>query len=246
MRVEHYEQCPRCDAIGRDTRRDNVGVYSDGSKHCFSCGWHKFPIGFRKVNKDLNVSKSLLPADFTWEVPSRAWQWVIQYGLPISYWQPFTGYSPAEERLVFRVGESSGRPSLVFSIGRHIGGNTNVRKWYVWGDPHKHCEVVAACSQPSTEVVVLVEDLISAHKVANANYTAIPLFGTRLHPCHLYYLNHSPNLRTVTLWLDKDQELRVKREALRLESLINKPVRVVTTIEDPKAISFVDIANILG
>ena len=239
MRVEHYEQCPRCDAIGRDTRRDNVGVYSDGSKHCFSCGWHKFPVGFRQIKELNNGSKSLLPADFTWEVPSRAWQWVIQYGLPISYWQPFTGYSPAEERLVFRVGTP-----LVFGIGRYLGTEPGHRKWYVWGDPHKHCEVVGEATK--TTSVVLVEDLISAHKVANANYTAIPLFGTRLHPCHLYYLNHSPNLRTVTLWLDKDQELRVKREALRLESLINKPVNIITTDKDPKAISFVDIANILG
>ncbi len=184
MRVEHYEQCPRCDSIGRDTRRDNVGVYSDGSKHCFSCGWHKFPIGFRQIKELNNGSKSLLPADFTWEVPARAWQWVIQYGLPISYWQPFTGYSPAEERLVFRVGESSGRPSLAFSIGRHVGAPDGRRKWYVWGNSHDHCEVMlpGGYTDSNPEMVVLVEDLISAHKVANANYTSIPLFGTRLHP----------------------------------------------------------------
>lgn len=236
MRVEYYEQCPRCDSIGRDTRRDNVGVYSDGSKHCFSCGWHKFPIGFRQL-KDSNVSenKALLPADFTWEVPARAWQWVVQYGLPISYWQPFTGYSPAEERLVFRVSSPMG---LQFSIGRYLGAEPGKRKWYAWGDPHRHCEIVG---NHSSEMVVLVEDLISAHKVANANFTSIPLFGTRLHPCHLYYLNHSPNLRTVTLWLDKDQELRVKRETLRLESLINKPVQVIVTEKDPKCLTFVEI-----
>src|SRR5574343_981933 len=118
-RVIRYEQCPRCNGIGRDTRGDNLGVYSDGSTHCFSCGWHTFPTGRNRIKGVADVSqKALLPSDFSWNVPARAWQWVVQYGLPISYWSPFTGYSEAEERLVFRVGNP-----LQFSIGRYVGGH---------------------------------------------------------------------------------------------------------------------------
>lgn len=240
-RVIRYEQCPRCNGIGRDTRGDNLGVYSDGSTHCFSCGWHTFPSGIKRFKGVDDVQqKAMLPSDFSWEVPTRAWQWVVQYGLPISYWSPFTGYSEAEERLVFRIGNP-----LQFSIGRYVGGRIGEgapRKWYVWGDSHRHCEVVG---RADASTVVLVEDLISAHKVANAGSTlsATPLFGTKLHPCHIHYLGTSPSFRRVILWLDKDQEFNVRKTALRLESLINKPVKVVLTERDPKACSYQEISN---
>jgi hypothetical protein len=238
MRVEYYEQCPRCSAIGRDTRGDNVGVYTDGSKHCFSCGWHKHPIGFRQAKEVINDNKALLPADFTWDVPTRGWQWVIQYGLPISYWQLFTGYSPKEERLVFRVGNP-----LQFSIGRYVGSSVverPPRKWYVWGKPHDYCTILNGENKESK--VILVEDLISAHKVSRV-YPAIPLFGTEVYPPVLHYLSH--NHPEVILWLDKDQDFHVKRKALRLESLINKPVKIVTTEKDPKCLPLQNIQTLI-
>jgi hypothetical protein len=40
--------------------------------------------------------------------------------------------------------------------------------------------------------------------------------------------------RPVYLWLDKDQELNVKKQAMHLESLINRRVINVTTDRDPK------------
>lgn len=233
-RVEYFSRCPRCASRNADTRGDNLGNYTDGSAFCFSCQFYK-PSKIPVFKKESNVTKSLLPFDFTWEVPSRSWQWVIQFGLPISYWQPFTGYSPAEERLVFRVGNP-----LAFSIGRsQLEG---VKKWYVWGDPHKHAEIVNPTGESANpDIVVLVEDLISAHKVAASGYTAIPLFGTQIHHPVLHYLSNNHSM--VVLWLDQDQALPVKRKALRLESLIGKPVRVITTEKDPKCLSFTEIQN---
>lgn len=34
-----HEQCPRCARNGRDTSKNNLAVYEDESKHCFSCGY---------------------------------------------------------------------------------------------------------------------------------------------------------------------------------------------------------------
>lgn len=187
----------------------------------------------RNVGDLVNESKSLLPADFTREVPATAWQWLLQYGIPWHHWKESCGYSPKEQRLVFRV-ESEGQ--LQFSIGRYVGGRSEghePRKWYVWGDCHKHCHVLR---QPDANgsSVVLVEDLISAHKVAFST-TAVPLFGTKIHPCHMYYLQNSNE--NVVLWLDKDQELNVKKQAVQLAALIGREVKVVTTDNDPKLLS---------
>ena len=273
-RIVAYEACPRCRENYRDTRGDNLAVYEDGGKHCFACKYHEFPKHYIPRKEVDSVPKSLRPADYTREVPASALKWLLQYGLPWSYWKDSLGYSPKEERLVFSVGQP-----LAFSIGRFVGNeataanrstplqstgrvvvhgikadkssNDNqgdpsrtreesgkpVRKWFVWGDCHKHTEALG-----SGECIVLVEDLISAHKIGQVT-TSIPLFGTKIHPCHYYYLINSD--KPVVLWLDKDQELNVKKQAWQLESVINRPVKVVITEQDPKKISYEEIKNIL-
>lgn len=240
MRLK-YSPCPKCRDNGKDSRGDNAVCYPDGSEHCFSCGYHKFPLGYvHKEREVIHGAKSLLPADFTWEVPATAWQWVLQYGMPWSTWKASCGYSPGTQRLVFRV-ESEG--ILHFSIGRYVGDDhQNNRKWYVWGDCHKHCHVLFA-GEATRSGVVLVEDLISANKVALVA-NAIPLFGTKIHPCHMYYLQNSDG--PVYLWLDKDQELAVKKQAARLSALIGKDIRVISTNDDPKCLSAANIEKELA
>ena len=209
----------------------------------------------------------MFPTDFTREVPARALPWLLQYGLPYSYWQKSIGYSPSSQRLVFLVGEPH-----AFSIGRYVGSNEevvpkdptvvygirdvervqkpNTRKWYVWGDSHKQCIVVkpngeyltqeeASSLSDTTVPIVIVEDLISAHKVANAGATSVPLFGTILHPCHVKQLQQAN--ADVILWLDQDQQMAVKKKALNLEGLINKPVKIISTKQDPKFLSINEI-----
>lgn len=278
-RIVAYEPCPRCRENYRDTRGDNLAVYEDGGKHCFACKYHEFPKHYVPRKEVENVPKSLRPTDFTREVPTEALKWLLQYGLPWSYWKESIGYSPKERRLVFSVGQP-----LAFSIGRFVGdsheyiegkdedssaalqsmwgnsvhgtsryrqGNHNSdnpqrpRKWFVWGDCHKHTEVVVprgGSEYGSGDSIVLVEDLISAHKIGQVT-TSIPLFGTKIHPCHLYYLINER--KPVVLWLDKDQELNVKKQAWQLESVINRPVKVVITEQDPKKLSYEEIKNIL-
>lgn len=229
-----YEPCPRCVANGKDSRGDNLVVYDNGHSHCFSCGYHVFPKYYTPKVKDDHAPKSVRPADFTREIPAKAWQWVLQYGLPYTYWQENCGYSEEKgERLVFQVvtGES-----VAFSIGRLLSEPTKERrKWYVWGDSHKHCEIIG---QGRGNSIALVEDIVSAHKVGQIN-ECIPLFGTRLHPCHIHYLGVAK--KPVMLWLDKDQELNVKKQALQLQSLIDQPVTIISTEKDPKALSFEQI-----
>ena len=224
-----YEPCPKCVSNGRDTRGDNLVRYPDSSGHCFSCSYHEFtPFTSRfSVIKEVNVPKSLLPSDFTREIPRHALQWLLQWELPYSYWKENIGYSPKEERLIFRVGS----PNLAFSIGRYlpVGEPTErPRKWYVWGDPHRHAEIIGGGKDGS---IILVEDLISAHKVGQIS-ECIPLFGTSIHTPVVYHLMNSN--KPVKIWLDKDQEQPVKKKAIQLSSLIDRPVDIIVTEKDPK------------
>ena len=260
MSSHRYEECPKCVAAGRDTSGDNLVVFPDGGKHCFSCHLH-IPASFRTFKSNLTdgtpIPKALLPPDFTREIPGTAWKWLLQYGLSWEYWKEAIGFSPSEERLVFRVGDtyvSEGKlvrsgTGIQFSVGRYtptaetqpkgtellrqggklsLVGITTPRKWYVWGDPHNHCEVVAP---NKGKYIVLVEDLISAHKVGQVT-TTIPLFGTKYHPPHLYYLLNSS--RPVIVWLDNDKHLEAQHIAVRLQTLFNRNVFVINTEADPK------------
>ncbi len=217
--------CPRCRERGADSKGDNLVLYDDGGGHCFACGYHKWGNGVKRLaTKEKPHGTSLLPADFSREVPAIAWKWLLQYGLPVSYWRPFVGWSEKDSRLVFTVGDPA-----VFSIGRLITNDTtrDNRKWYVWGDSHKTGITIG---EP-TNCVVLVEDVISAHKVGRVT-AAIPLFGTVVYPAHIRLLRYLG--LPIVLWLDKDQQGTTYKKANQISMLTGLSCSVVHTDKDPK------------
>lgn len=230
--------CPVCRQNGKDRRGDNLVLYPDGGSHCFSCHYHGFPKTYipRPVNDDRPTQKAVLPYDFTREVPGKAWQWLLQWGLGGKYWEPFVGWSEKEGRIVFPQGD--------FSLGRILPteqSDPKIRKWYVWGDD-KRKPLVFRPSEGSSETV-LVEDLISAHKVGQVTQ-AIPLFGTRVWNAvvPIVRLLGAP----VVMWLDKDQEEHARNRATRLSILTGLPVRYVFTDKDPKALPINEIKEVLN
>lgn len=224
-----HEACPRCRANGKDRRGDNCAVYSDGGKHCFSCGYHLPATAFHRwtVKDDhhgsaATESTTLLPRDFTREVPGKAWQWLLQFGLGPKYWQPFVGWSESHSRLVFPQGD--------FSIGRYFGEPDKRKpKWRVWGDDKRKPLIFG--DSPTAPCVVLVEDLISAHKVGQVAL-AIPLFGTGVWDAVVPVLRHIG--LPIVMWLDQDQEQHARKRATRVASLTGLPTRYVFTKDDPK------------
>ncbi len=231
------EQCPRCAERGRDRRGDNLAVYNDNSKHCFSCGWHQGP-SFRlkflnKEPEDVH-QKAVLPSDFTREIPAAGWKWLLQYGLSMSYWKAYCGYSEKANRLII----CHGTPTYL-SVGRYIGDVVGTSKWKIYGDKTQHVETLGR--QLSKEVV-LVEDLVSAHKVAQVT-SSIPLFGTAIFDGVVKELRSLG--RPVTLWLDEDQYTHLPRKIGRLQALLNVPVRHIRTTKDPKDYTLDEIKEIL-
>jgi hypothetical protein len=126
-------------------------------------------------------------------------------------------------RLVFPNGD--------FSIGRYLGPpDPKARKWWVWGDDKKRPLVFGE----NNERVVLVEDLLSAHKVGQV-VQAIPLLGTRVWPAVVPILRHLG--APITMWLDQDQEEHARKRATHLSILTGLPVSYVFTKDDPKLLS---------
>jgi hypothetical protein len=243
-----YEPCPECRARGKDSRGDNLGMYRDGGGHCWSCGYHVHPPLSNRWEKKVDHDKEskvkrILPDDFTWDVPARCWEWLLQYGLPYDYWKPIVGWSEKYQRMVFRVGDP-----LSFSIGRLLPQESrdesqhatygHKRKWHVWGDAHKHVEIFGK----SNGTIVLVEDLISAHKVGQVS-ECIPLFGTQISPALLYYLRQRDN---IILWLDKDQGDTMPQKSNNLSILTGLPVNYIISDRDPKEYNANQISHFIS
>lgn len=240
-----YEPCEKCRENGGDRRGDNKALYSDGGSHCFSCGTHTFPKHYKAVNEEIRTEdKAILPYDYTGEIPSNAWQWLLKYGLSWRYWQAHCGYSPAHQRLVIKVGEPTD-----FSIGRYIPPATGTGdvavskqppKWFVYGNASRKSHLFGSTS---SKEIVLVEDVISGHKLGYYERLALPLFGTNVHDCHLRTLRHIG--LPIVMWLDKDQQIHARQRANRLSTFTGLPVRYVFTDADPKELSFKQIDEVL-
>lgn len=252
--------CPRCRDRGADRAGDNAVAFPNGHWHCFACQWHEAPKAFERfkhANESVRTEKSLnLPNDLTRAIPVAALKWLLQYGLPYSHWQDTILWSETDSRLIFKVGTPT-----EFYQGRHISTDGDLRrseglvvhnprseggtikeprKWYCYGNAHKTAHLYG--TPETSECIVLVEDIISAHKVSQVNAT-IPLFGTNIFDsviqvCRLYK-------KPIKLWLDKDQNGNILKKCNRLNMFTGLPVNYLFTSEDPKAISLNDIKEIL-
>jgi len=249
-RVVQRTICPKCRENGGDSRGDNLHLYDDGGYHCFACGYHRGSKFYNPVKEDYHHGSTVLPSDFSKDVPAVAWKWLLQYGLPMDYWRPHIGYSEKDSRLVFTAGDP-----VCFSIGRYIengNGSASLRrrgepslertpaKWFVWGDSHQ----TAVCygEQDNGRKVVIVEDIISAHKVGRAEI-AVPIFGTVVHPCHYNLLKHIG--LPIVLWLDQDQGPYIRKKAAQISIYTGLPVEIVSTRKDPKEIPVETIRELL-
>jgi hypothetical protein len=238
------EPCPKCRANGRDRRGDNLARYPDGGGHCFSCGHHEFPRALltSKVRKDDHgaENQTVLPSDFTEDVPARAWRWLLSYGLPYTYWRPFVGWSERDQRLIFKVGSP-----VRFSQGRYFGDATErpPAKWWVYGERSGVSDVLRPEKGSATEAVVLVEDIISWHKVGQVA-PSICLFGVKM-PDELVRKLIALK-RPVIVWLDRDQLALLAPKLNRLQTFLRASVQYVSTEKDPKAYSLDEIKEILN
>ena len=242
--VVKKEQCPSCAKQGKDSHKDNLAVYSDGRRFCFSCRYIDFPskiILFRdKMQEDDNIDYKLpyLPIDCDTIYPERALEWVEQYELTREdLYRHNALWSETMQRLIFPMfadGQLLAWQGRSFFLDEE--SQKKYPKWFGKGNLKDTFNIINQNNR-----LVLTEDIISAIKVSKCGVGAMPLFGCQIGRerfKRLYSLIDRGS--DVLIWLDPDK----RKEALleeRMGLLSGLATRVIFSSKDPKEHSFGEI-----
>ena len=242
-----HEQCPRCALIGKDRHADNLGVFPDGSKWCFSCGYHKSSDALslhriaaqQQKQKDKKDAVTVsLPDDFTVALPEVADKWLKNYGITdAEIAEHKIGWSQSCERLIFPVFGARSSELLMWQ-GRSF--DPSRPKYYTQGFSEKVFHVLGDTDDNEGNIC-LVEDIISAIKVSRA-MPCMPLWGSILSTPRAAIL--SDLYKGVILWLDADKQEYATKRSIALRPLFERQ-RVIVTSLDPKCYSTIEILEIL-
>lgn len=229
MSFLHHEPCPKCGS------RDNLGVYEDGHKWCFGCGYYipsSTTIGdvsnsLKEIGNVAGISGINLPADFSLFLPAEPRRWLAQYELSAEEMKKHSiGWAQSEQMLIFPYfGEDH---DLLVWQGRYFPAR--VPKVFTRGWPDKHLLINRVVDVLYPSSVCVVEDSISAIKVSRVMDCA-PLLGANLsiHKVRMlsrYYDN-------LYLWLDNDKIKEMMKFQARYTHFF-KSVKIIISDKDPK------------
>lgn len=234
------ERCPKCAAQGRDTSHDNLAIYSDGHKYCFSCGYF-ISNGLLRLKQGENKEEEksiVLPYDSEYIYPKVALTWVEQYDLTnIDLLKHRVVWSEHYQRLIFPVFDKTG---LIAYQGRYFGDSVDKRKrkkWWGTGDLKNIFHILG-----EGDIIICVEDIVSAVKLAKYGYKVCPLFGSHIGFHRFKRLSMLTN--EVWIWLDPDKRKESLVEALRGQQ-IGLTTRSIYADKDPKECSEEEINFLL-
>lgn len=233
------EACPACRRLGRDRKGDNLGVYDDGHKVCWSCGYYEHGDGKARLSKlaptTVQTVQVVLPHDSDTYIPTEARLWLSRYGLTegeiVSNRLLWSDY---RKQLIFPYFDVYN--NLVAWQGRSFGESKS--KWFSQGDLLKLYHILPTLSL--YKPIVLVEDIVSAIKVSRFAQ-AMPIFGStainRLKT--LYRLTN-----TLVWWLDPNMKTKAALEAAKARSLGFRATQIWSN-NDPKEETMEDIKKYL-
>lgn len=238
--LEHVP-CPKCGS------RDNVGRYSDGSEWCFgACGYYKPPAGMARIRNVIRPNPSgeasangdiVLPSDATYRLQEEHLSWLRKYGITTKEIINYRIMSSASRGLILPIFDGQGK-YLKFFINRpmmvgHPKSIDNGKKPMVLFGTYENTK--------HPEVVVLVEDYISAIKVSR-QFFCVPLFGSMVSADVILKLQKK--FKTVVYWLDPDKYIHSVRTMLRYGHVMNSVT--VKSEQDPKEHSDRDIFKFIS
>ena len=242
-----HEACPRCGPI-QDGSGDNLGVFDDGHKWCFACGYFVPASGIINIQDirarlSYRANKSFmappaLPGDHTYIIPAHADLWLRKYELADQEInQHRIGWSSQYERIIFPIYDDAG--NLLMWQGRYCPFPASLPKspekrpkYFTQG---KAEDVLALFGAPPSKdgMVCLVEDFISAIKVARV-CSALCLWGSEVSLTRLKRL--SLLFSHIILWLDNDKATHSIRCVTKARPYFEK-VSGIYTEQDPKTYS---------
>lgn len=267
-RVIRREQCPRCKKQGRDVHKDNLGVYDDNHKFCFRCRLY-IPSNstLSEIMSDKKrlylqndfASDVCLPEDCEMNFPRAAQDWMRSYHIATPEWLEWDiQYSEKEKQIIFPIfnpppfcggtGPEEIDPNqdqepreMIAYMARNLDSSKS--KWYLVGNMGSRLDFRAGMYFRPSDTVILVEDVLSAIKIASiAN--AIPLFGVTCAPMAVQRL--AKKFKNIVIWLDADafdRALRISRDVDVYG--IGAKSYLIKTQADPKCYNNRELYNIL-
>ena len=239
-----HEPCPKCGPV-QDGSGDNLGVYDDGHKWCFACGYFvpaSRIISIQDVRLRLSqradknfAAPPVLPGDHTYIIPIHAYKWLKQYDLTDEEINKHRiGWSAQYERIIFPVYDDAG--NLLMWQGRYCpfpDSPKEKRSKYVM--PVRNEKVLTLLGAPPTKdgMVCVVEDFLSAIKVARI-CSSCCLWGSEVSLTRLKRL--SLLFPHIILWLDNDKAAHSIKCVTKARPYFEK-VSGIYTEKDPKTYS---------
>jgi transcription initiation factor TFIIIB Brf1 subunit/transcription initiation factor TFIIB len=240
------EQCPKCAKDGRDVHRDNLARYSDGSAFCFCCGYTIYSNAISRLQETrrrTTNSKSkfnqccYLPEDSTGEIPEIAWTWLKEYALTETDIKTNNIlWSEENQMLIFPLLIEE---ELVAWHGRYFGKESKPKAT----TKGSLKDVYYMKGNPSTDTIVLVEDLISAIRIGKSNnIAAMPIFGSVIKLKQLLTLHN--RYKNILIWLDKNKEAYSRKISFQARQLGINAYSIISEL-DPKCYNDDNIKSFL-
>lgn len=234
-----HEPCPNCHS------RNNLGVWDDGHKYCFGCGFYVPPtksVDFLKrrtkmENNNKDGDSALDVSSFTFSIPQHAQTWLKKYGITDQEVRHYgICWNSETDSLVFPV-ERGGQ--VVLTNERYFGKDPLFPKYRTYG--HKALNRTYFNNPNTPNSLVIVEDFISAVKVARFA-SSIPLFGSTISAEAVKWVVGT--FKSLRIWLDRDKASESLKEASKLSQWIPDTRTIITEL-DPKEYSNNEILAVL-
>lgn len=208
--------CPKCREHGKDRKGDNLGVWDNGSKYCWSCGYWEPPTKLSPQRALKRPTRSL--NDVVATIPSPHYKNLLERGLNDSEISKWYGYSPSMDRVVFQF----------YNFMEARSWRKDEVKSITYGSKPYTC--IPTKEERFKDWIVIVEDAISAIKVARY-VDCMPLFGSNI-PGPVVGNAWQHNLK-IAVWLDFDKAKNTFEYVQRFQNrgVYSKPI---VTKEDPK------------
>ena len=258
--------CSRCGSS------DANAVYEDGSQFCFSCrkptGSKVSPYvemhrrnGMEESQMESFQEKAVrLPADASTNYSASAVAWAAKYEISVTQLlQEGVVYSPSREQLIFTWHDDSNK--LLAYQARNLNAVSKAKRYYTCGDVNNLLPIYpcrsGSINEPQASLInnrrlVLVEDCLSAIKVANTNLSqndekalgadAMPLLGSGINLRKLSQLKRF--YEVLDVFLDPDmwhKSLNIVKQA----QMLGFQARAVQSDRDPKEHSTDELRKLL-